>query len=214
MLILNATKPIFLLRNESRFLPNSLHTHFLSTRKALDRGLTLTEVNTDYGHTCEWCACNEPTMRKITCCCIICDNSAHILCFSTYILGQKRNAAYKTHCIWGRSPISRERFVTVWVLILGVWVPGVVLATIVTGRNRFRSLHLRFYRSWRRVITRWRNERARSSIVPVRQNCFLRRSIVHAWHRSFWAITDGITLACNILITLSWSTCVHLCIVN
>ena len=69
------------------------------------------------------------------------------------ILGQKRNAAYKTYIVYGDlSPISRKRFVSVWALIIGLWVPGVVLAIIFTERNWFSSLNLRFYRSWRRVV--------------------------------------------------------------
>ena len=54
----------------------------------------------------------------------------------SYILGQKRNAKYKTYIVYGGlSSISRKRFVTVYALILGLWVPGIVLAIIVTGRN-------------------------------------------------------------------------------
>ena len=132
-----------------------------------------------------------------------------------YILGQKRNATYKTYIVYGGlSPISRKRFVTSWLLILGLWVPGVVLAIMVTRRNWFSSLNLRFYRSWRRVIRRWRHECARSDIVPNCQKRFLRHSIVLAWHRNCWAIIDGVTLACNILIALSRSTCVRFDIVN
>ena len=52
------------------------------------------------------------------------------------ILGQKRNAAYKTYIIYeDLSPIPSKRFVTVRALILGLWVPGVVLDIIVTGQN-------------------------------------------------------------------------------
>ena len=132
-----------------------------------------------------------------------------------YILGQKRNAAYKTHIVYGGlSLISRKRFVTVWALILGLWVHGVVLAIIVTGRNWFSSLNQCFYQSWRCVIRRWRHEIARSDIVPICQKRFLRRSIILAWHRNCWAITDGVMLACNILIAFSRSTCVHFGIVN
>ena len=131
------------------------------------------------------------------------------------ILGQKRNAAYKTYIVYGGlSPISRKRFVIVWALVLGLWVPGVVLAIIVTGRNWFSSLHLRFYRYWRRVIGGWRHECARSDIVPICQKRFLSRSIILAWHWSCWAITDVVTLACNILIAFSHSTCVRFGIVN
>ena len=109
-------------------------------------------------------------------------------------------------CIWGGlSPISRKRFVTVWVLILGLWVPGIVLAIIVTERNWLSSLNLRFYQSWRRVIGRWRYEGALSWIVPICQKRFLRRSMILAWHRN---------VACNILSVFSRSTCVRFGIVN
>ena len=38
----------------------------------------------------------------------------HFMTESKYILGQKRNAAYKTYIVYGGlSPISRKRFVTV-----------------------------------------------------------------------------------------------------
>ena len=111
-------------------------------------------------------------------------------------------------------PISRKRSVTVWALILRLWVPRVVLAIIVTQRNWFSSLNLRFYRSWRRVIRWWRHEFARSDIVPICQKRFLRRSITLAWHRNCWSITDGVMLACIILIALTLSTCVHFGIVN
>ena len=127
----------------------------------------------------------------------------------------KINATYKTYIVYGGlSPISRKRFVTVWALILGLLVPGVVLAIIVTGQNWFSSLSLRFYRSWRRIIKRWRHEYTRSDIVPDSQKRFLRRSIVLAWHRNCWAITDGATLACYILIACSRSTYVRFGIVN
>ena len=120
---------------------------------------------------------------------------------SGFMLGQKRNAAYKTYIVYGGlSPISRKWFVTVSALILGLWVPGVVLAIIVTGQNWFSSLSLSFYRSWRRVIRRWRRWCARSDIVPIYQKRFLRRSIILALHRNCWAITGGVTLACNIRI--------------
>ena len=132
-----------------------------------------------------------------------------------HILGQKRNAACKTYIVYGGlSQISSKRFVTVWALILGLWVPGVVLAIIVTRQNWFSSLNLRFYRSWRRVIMRWRHECTRSDIVPICQKRFLRRSIILAWHRNCWAITDGVTLACNILTAFSCLTCVRFGIVN
>ena len=125
-----------------------------------------------------------------------------------YILGQKRNAAWKTYIVYGSlSQISSKRFVIVRALILGLWVPVVVLAIIVIGRNWFSSLNLRFYRSWRRVIMRWRHECTRSDIVPICQKRFLRRSIILAWHRNWWAITDGVTLACNILIAFSFNMC-------
>ena len=147
--------------------------------------------------------------------CFFCFVFAMPLCSSVYILGQKRNAAYKTFIVYGGlSPISRKQFVTVWALILGLWVPGVVLAIIVTGRNWFSSLNLRFYGSWRRVIRRWRHECAQSDIVPICQKRFPRRSIILAWHQNCWAITDGATLACNILIVFSRSTCVSFGIVN
>ena len=94
-----------------------------------------------------------------------------------------------------------KRFVTVWALILGLWVPWVVLAISVTGWHWFSSLNLHFYRSWRRVIRQWRHECARSDIAPNGQKRVLRRFIVLAWHQHCWAITDGVTLACNILIT-------------
>ena len=127
----------------------------------------------------------------------------------------KRNAAYKTYIVYGGlSPISRERFVTVWALILRVWVSGVVLAIIVTGRNWFSSLNLRFYRSWSRVIMRWRHECAWYDIVPICQKRYLRRSIILACHQNCWAITDSVTLVCNILIIFSLSTCVRFGIVN
>ena len=112
------------------------------------------------------------------------------------------------------STISRKRFVTVWALILGLWVPGVVLAIIVTGQNIFSSLNLRFYRYWRRVIWRWRHECARSDIVPSCQKRFLRRSIIFAWHRHCWAITDSVAWACNILFAFSRSICVRFGSVN
>ena len=132
-----------------------------------------------------------------------------------HILGQKRDAAHKTYIVYGFfSPISRKRFVTVWVLVLGVWVPGVVLAIIVSRRNWFSSLNLRFNRSWRRVIRRWRHECAWSYIVPICQKRFLRRSIILTWHRNCWGITDGVTSACNIRIAFSRSTCVRFGIVN
>ena len=132
-----------------------------------------------------------------------------------HILGQKRNAAYKTYNVYGGlSPISRKRCVIVWALILGLWVPGVVLATIVTRQNCFSSLNLRFYRYLRCVIRRWCHVCARSDIVPNCQKRFLRRPIVLAWHRNCWAITDGATLACKILIAFSHSTCVCFGIVN
>ena len=53
-----------------------------------------------------------------------------------------------------------------------------MLAIIVTRQNWFISLNLRFYRSWRRVIRRWRHECARSDIVPICQKRLLRRSII------------------------------------
>ena len=120
---------------------------------------------------------------------------ANTTCACTcYILGQKWNAAYKTYIEYGGlSPISSKRFVTVWALILGLWVPGVVLAIIVNGRNWFSSYKLRFYRSWRRVIRRWRHECARSKIVSICQKRFLRRSIILAWHRNCFAIKDSVT---------------------
>ena len=46
------------------------------------------------------------------------------------------------------------------------------------------------------------------------RNVFLRRTIILAWNRSFWAIINGVTLACNSLIAFSRSTCVRFCIVN
>ena len=132
-----------------------------------------------------------------------------------YILGQKRNAAYKTYIVYGDlSPIYRKRFVTVLALILGLWVPGVALAVIATERNWFSSLNLRFYRSWRHVIRRWRLVCALSDIVLICQKQFRRRSIILAWHQNCWAITDAVTLACNILIAFSRSTCVLFGIVN
>ena len=98
------------------------------------------------------------------------------------ILGQKRNAAYKTYIVYGGvKPISFKRFVTVRALILDLWVPGVVPAIIGTGRNWFSSLNLRLYRSWRRVIRQWHHECVRSDIVPICQKRFLRRSIILAW---------------------------------
>ena len=98
------------------------------------------------------------------------------------ILGQKRNAAYKTYIVYGGvKPISLKRFVTVRALILDLWVPGVVPAIIGTGRNWFSSLNLRLYRSWRRVIRQWHHECVRSDIVPICQKRFLRRSIILAW---------------------------------
>ena len=131
------------------------------------------------------------------------------------ILGQKRNAAYETYIVYeGLSLISRKRLVTVLALILGLWVLGVVLAIIVNGQNWFISLNLRFYRSWCRVIRRWRHECARSDIVPICQKRFLRRLVILALHQNYWAITDGVTLACNILIVFSRSTCVRFGIVN
>ena len=51
-----------------------------------------------------------------------------------------------------------------------------------------------------------------STFGGVRQQW--RRSVILAWYRSCLAITDGVTLACNILITFSRSTCVHFGIVN
>ena len=132
-----------------------------------------------------------------------------------HILGQKRNAAYKTYIVYGGlSQISRKRLVTVWALIIGLWVPRVVLAIIVTGRNWISCLNLRFYRSWRRVIRRWRHECARSDIVPICQKRSLRRPIILAWHRNCWAIAYRVTLACNILIAFSRSICVRFSIVN
>ena len=50
--------------------------------------------------------------------------------------------------------ISRKWCVTAWELILGLWVPEVVLA--VTGRNWLSGLDIRLHRSWRCVNTRWR----------------------------------------------------------
>ena len=61
---------------------------------------------------------------------------------------------------------------------------------------------------------RWRHECVRSDIVPIYQKRFLRRSIILAWHRNCWAITDGVTLACNLLIAFLRSTCVRFGIVN
>ena len=112
------------------------------------------------------------------------------------------------------SSIYRKRFVTVGALILGLCVSGVVLAIIVTGRNWFSSLNPRFYRFWCCVIWRWRHECARSDIVQNCQKRFLRRSIVFVWHRHCWAITDGVTLACNILFAFSRSTSVRFGSVN
>ena len=128
----------------------------------------------------------------------------------------KKEMSHIKHILYmgDSSPISRTRFVTVWALILGLWVPGVVLAIIVTGQNWFSSLNLRFYRSWRRIVWRWRHEWARSDIVPNCQKHFLRRSVVFAWHRHSWAITDGVTLACNFLFPFSCSTCVRFGSVN
>ena len=41
--------------------------------------------------------------------------------FIAYILGQKRNAAYKTCIVYGGlSHISRKQYVIVWALILGL----------------------------------------------------------------------------------------------
>ena len=59
-----------------------------------------------------------------------------------------------------------------------------------------------------------RHEWARSDIVPICQKRFLRRSIIHAWHQNCWAITGGVTLACNIRIAFSRTTCVRFGIVN
>ena len=78
----------------------------------------------------------------------------------------------------------------------------------------FISLNLRFYRSKCRVFRRWRHECELSDIVPICQKRFLRRPIILAWNRNCWAITDGVTLACNILIAFSLSTCVRFGIVN
>ena len=133
----------------------------------------------------------------------------------TYILGQKETPHIKHTFYLGRlSSISRKRSVTVWPLIVVLWVPGVELAIIVTQRNWFSSLNLRFYRSWRRVIRRWRLECTRPAIVPIGQKRFLRCSIILAWHRNYWSITDGVMLACIILIALTRSTCVRFGIVN
>ena len=91
-----------------------------------------------------------------------------------YILGQKRNAAYNIYIVYGGlSPISRKRCVTVWALILRLWVPRVVLAIIVAGQNWFINLNLRFYRSWRRIFRRrWRHECAQSYLLQFVRNVY------------------------------------------
>ena len=174
-----------------------------------------------------WRHCDINTARK---------NCKHICLYTAYILGQKRNAAYKTYFVYGKnskwvwsgnttitncrqpsgslSPIARKRFVTFWALNLKLWVPRVVLAIIATGWNWFSSLNLRFYWSWCRVIRRWRHECARSDIVPNCKKRFPICSIVLAWHRNCWTINDGIMLACNILIAFWRTTCVRCGIVN
>ena len=129
---------------------------------------------------------------------------------TTYTWPKKKRRIYNVHCIWG----CFANLSQVWALILGLWVPGVVLVIIVTGQKWFSSLTIRFYRSWRRVNRRWRHECTRSDIVQICQKRFLRRSIILAWHRNCSSITDGVTLACNILIACSRSTCVRFGIVN
>ena len=131
----------------------------------------------------------------------------------TYTMSKKKRRILNIHCIWRvfHQSIANN---LVWALTLGLWVPGFVLAIIVIGRNWFSSLNLRFYRSWRCVIGWWLHACALSGIVPICQKRYLRRSIILAWQRNCWAITERVTLACNILIAFSRSTCVRFGIVN
>ena len=117
---------------------------------------------------------------------------------------------------YGRLGLKPISIVTVWSLILWLWVPGVVLAVKIAGINRLCRWVVLMCRSWRRVVTRGRGRpgRGRSDVLPVCRKRFRRRSIVLTWHRNCCAITDEAMLATNMPIALSRSMGVNLGIVK
>ena len=66
-------------------------------------------------------------------------------------------------------------------------------------------------RSWRRVDTRRRPGRGQCDVVPICCKRLLRQPIVLTWHRNRLATIDVVTLAFNIPIARSRSTCAKFC---
>ena len=128
----------------------------------------------------------------------------------THILGQKRNAAYKTYIIYGRfftilsqtirhSLSADSRIMSSWgcpsyhchrAKLIQQFKP--TFWSILTSRHLTMT-------SWMRTV--WHCSKL-SETFPETFDC-----LCMAWY--CWAITDGDTLACNILFTFSRSACVH-----
>ena len=71
----------------------------------------------------------------------ICDESYEATCIHIWTALVRRWRKVKFGPTYGRrglTPISRKRFLTVWALILGLWVPAVVPDVTCAGLNRLR----------------------------------------------------------------------------